>query len=304
MTSDKKIKIVSQLKKDINEATAIGIVNLHKMPAKQLQKMKVDLVGRAKIKVTRKSLIERSLKGSEKKDLEKLVERMKGSPALLLTKENPFKIYSYLKKNKSNAAAKAGDIVGEDMHISKGPTQIAPGPAMSQLQAVGLKTGVEGGKIKIMNDKTVLKKDGVVTQELAAVFNMLGMEPIKIGLDVNAFWEDGTIYDKNILDVDQEQYYDDIISCVRNSLNLSLNAGYITNDNVSLAIAKAFREARSLAIAANVLTADTIGDVLAKAVAEAKAVEKQMKPVESTKTEDTQNVQTSNHEVNENSQSE
>lgn len=272
MVSEKKKNDLERIKKELGNAKVIGLVNMRKLPARQLQKIKKELSGRAKIIMARCSLIERALKESEKKDITKLSEQNVAVPALMISKENPFKLYSYLKKNKSPAAAKVGDIATEEIIVNKGPTGIQPGPAMTTLQSVGLKTGVEGGKIAIMKDVTVAKIGDKVTPEMAAVFSMLGLEPMKIGLDLAAVWEDGTVYTRETLDIDEEQFLADVVSAVRHGLNLSINAGYITKDTAPLAIQKAFREARSLAIEANVLTADVLGDVLAKAAAEMKSL--------------------------------
>ena len=272
MVSEKKIKMLEKIKKDLAGAEVIGMLNMHKLPARQLQTIKKSLTGKAKIIMTRKSLILLAIKaiGEKKEGLGKLANNITAVPALIISKENPFKLYHFLKKNKSPASAKAGDIATKDIVVNKGPTPLQPGPAMTQLQSVGLKTGVEGGKVAIMNDMVVAKAGDTITPEMAAVFNTLGIEPMQIGLDMTDAWENGMIYGKDVLDIDEEQLYQDIISAVKAGVNLSLNAGYITSDNAPIALQKAFAEARALAIEANVLTVDVIGSVLAKAAAEMK----------------------------------
>ncbi len=272
MVSDKKKKDLEKIKKQLADAKVIGMLNMHKLPTRQLQKIKKDLTGRAKIIMARKSLLLLALKdvSDKKPSLSGLVDKVTQVPALMVSEENPFKLYQYLKKNKSPASAKIGDIAISEIKINKGPTSLQPGPAMTQLQSVGIKTGVEGGNIAIMKNVTVAKIGDTITPEMAAVFNMLGLEPMKVGLDITAIWEDGTVYGKDVLDVDEEQFYQDILSAVQNGTNLSLNAGYITSATAEIALQKAFAEARALAIEANILTSDVIGSVLAKAAAEMK----------------------------------
>ncbi|MAH43337.1 50S ribosomal protein L10 [archaeon] len=272
MVSEKKKKMLVNIEKELADAKVIGMINMHKLPARQLQRMKKDLTGKAKIIMARKSILLLALRkvSTSKENLDKIIDNITAVPAIMVSDENPFKLYQYLKKNKSPAAAKTGDTAPEDITVNKGPTSMQPGPAMTQLQSVGLKTGVEGGNISIMEDYVVAKSGDEITGDMAAVFNMLGLEPMKIGIDLTMVWEDGTVYGKDVLDIDEDEFYSDVLSAVQAGINLSLNAGYITNDNASLAIQKAFAEARVLAIEANVLTPDVIGSVLAKAAAEMK----------------------------------
>ncbi len=171
------------------------------------------------------------------------------------------------------ANAKKGDVVKQDILISAGPTTLPPGPAISALSKVGLKASVQGGKIAIMSDKIILKAGETVTDDLANVFGMLKLEPMEIGLDLVAVWENGTIFGKDVLDVSTEDYIRDLENCVRKAVNLSVNTGYPTKNTINLMLTKAFSEARSLCMDADVLDKDFVDDVLAKAVRIAKALE-------------------------------
>ncbi len=286
MVSEKKKKVLAKIEKELADAKVIGIVNMHKLPARQLQRMKKDLTGKAKILMARKSILLIALRkiAAKKENLDQIIDNVKNVPAIMVSDENPFKLYQYLKKNKSPAAAKTGDIAPSDITVNKGPTSLQPGPAMTQLQSVGLKTGVEGGNISILNNYVVAKSGDIITPDMSAVFNMLGIEPMKIGIDLTIVWEDGAVYGKDVLNIDEEQFYQDILSAVKAGINLSVNAGYITSDNAPIALQKAFAEARALAIEANVLTADVIGSVLAKAAAEMKELMDIAGPLEPAKT--------------------
>ncbi len=271
---DDKPKIVSELKDLIQGNKTIGVVDLLKLPGRQQLKIKNSLKGTAKIKMARKSLIIRALAESGKIKPEELVPFMSaGSPALIFSNENPFKLFQSIRKSRAKSAAKVGSIVQIDITIPKGPTGISPGPAISTLQKAGLKTKVEGGKIAVIDDKVVLRAGGVVTEDFVAVFNLLKIEPIEIGLELRAAWEDGTTYPKDVLDVSPEQYLAEITSAVIAGINLSMNIDYPTKENIELMIRKVFSEARGLCLEADIFEKDVIGDILAKAVREAKALE-------------------------------
>ncbi|MFH1222119.1 MAG: 50S ribosomal protein L10 [Candidatus Micrarchaeota archaeon] len=275
MRRDDKIKKVDELKKLIADHRTVGVLNMAKVPARQFLKIKNTITadGSVKIRMARKGLLVRALIGAGKTEFSQLVENLPNSPALMFSNLDPFRLFAILKKNRATSAAKTGAIVTKDVVILKGPTQMPPGPAISTLGKVGLKTRVEGGKIAIADDKTVLKAGHEVTGDLAAIFSLLKIEPVEVVLKLAAALEGGMIYGGDVLDVDTEQYMRDITLAVQSAINLSLNAGYITNLTAPLAIQLAFWQAKSLCLSANVLEADIIGEVLAKAVAEAKALE-------------------------------
>ena len=268
MLKTEKPKQVQKIATLVKEHKIVGVLKMHKLPAKQLQQMREKLRGKAVIKMTKKSILKRSLP----EELHGKLEGRKIEPALLFSNENPFRLYKILKENRTPASAKPGDLASKDIVISQGPTPLPPGPAISTLQKVGLKASVQGGKITIMQDKIVCKQGDTVSEDLASVLTLLKIEPLEIGLDLMVVLENGVLYEKSVLDIDQAVYINDIQSAVQKGINLSLNTGFITGFTSSMALQKAFVEARTLCIDANVPEKGFIDDVLAKAIREARAL--------------------------------
>src|SRR3989344_7567103 len=98
-----KVDEVTKLAQLIHEYPVVGIVDMTSFPSRQLVSMKKLLKGKALIKMSKKSLIQRALEKAGKKEL---LEHVHGQPALLLTNENPFAISKILIENKANAPAK------------------------------------------------------------------------------------------------------------------------------------------------------------------------------------------------------
>jgi len=86
-----KVNTVECLVKEMKENPVIGVLDLQGLPSKQLLKIKHSLRKDCIIRMARKRLIKLALK---KAGIEELKSLLKGEPALLLTKENPFKIAS------------------------------------------------------------------------------------------------------------------------------------------------------------------------------------------------------------------
>ena len=270
----KKETEVSELAEIMEKYSVIGILNMHKMPAKQLQMIRNKLRGAAVIRMSKKSLIKRALEKTEKMaKFREMFEKCDFEPALIATNDNPFKIYKFLKNSMSPAAAKVGDKANKDIVIQQGPTNLPPGPAISTLQKVGLKASVQGGKIAVLQDKVVCKDGEIISQDLVGVLALLKMEPMEIGLSISSVFEDGVIYEKSVLDVDVNDYINRMIIATHHAINLSVNTGYPTKETIEIMIRKAFVETRALCIETNAMEKDFIDEILKKAVRQAAALE-------------------------------
>ena len=157
-----------------------------------------------------------------------------------------------------------------------GPTSLPPGPSISTLQNAKINAAVQQGKIAVLQDTTVAKHGATITAAMANVFNLLGMEPMLIGLTLTAVQENGMIYEQSVLDIDTDAYVAKVTEAAYHAINLALHIGYITKDTAQLAIQKAFLDARTLSIECGLIDKQFIGDILARATAQADALERMM----------------------------
>ncbi|MCX6707601.1 MAG: 50S ribosomal protein L10, partial [Candidatus Woesearchaeota archaeon] len=115
---EKKKAHVAKYKKDIvirlvdlfKRYNIVGALNVEGLPATQFQNMRAQLRGKVEIVMTKRRLIKLAIEMSkdQRKGIENMIPHLRGMPALLFTKENPFSIYKIISKSKSPAAAKAG----------------------------------------------------------------------------------------------------------------------------------------------------------------------------------------------------
>ncbi len=243
----------------------IGIVNLENLPAPQLQGMRAKLRKDFSIVMTKKRLIKLALEDlkSHKKDIEKLESFLVGLPALIFTRENPFKLSKTLKKNKTPAPAKAGQTATKDIIVNQGPTSFAPGPIIGELALAGIKSGVEGGKVAIKEDTIVVKYGEKIKPKVAEILTRLGIQPSEVGLDLVAVYENGTIYDRGILNIDESEYQNRLINASRSAYNLANYIAYPAKEIIIPLIKKAHNDARSLGYAKKIFDKGII-DLLLK----------------------------------------
>jgi large subunit ribosomal protein L10 len=272
-SNDLKRKAVEDFKKLVSEYPIIAAVNMEGLPTPQLQAIRAKLRGTVVLRMAKRRLLKLAIESSDKKDIKELLPFLKGMPALLFTKDNPFKLFKVLKQNKSNAPAKAGQIAPKDVLVSAGPTNFAPGPIIGELGAFKIKTGVEGGKLAIKEDVIVAKEGDVISSGLASVLTRLGIQPMEVGLDVVAVYDTGVIYTKSVLDVDENKIRSDAEIFAAQAFNLAMNAGIIVKETVEPLLIKAAAEARTLALEQNILTKETAEALVAKAAAQATSLQ-------------------------------
>ena len=273
MVSETKKTFVEKIVQKIKEYPVVAIVNFQNLPAPQLQKMRALLLkNEVQMIMTRKKLLELALQNSGKENIEQLKDKIKGMPALLFSKSNPFTLYKNIQKNKSEAPAKAGQIAPKEVVVKAGPTNFAPGPIISELASVGIKTKVEDGKLAIIDDVVVAKEGDEISQKLAETLKRLDIKPMEIGLDLVAVWENGLVFDAKQLFIDEAEYMGKLTTAAQWAMNLAVEAAVTTPETTELLLQKAFRDAKALALEQHILTDETKEEILGKVDAQAKAL--------------------------------
>lgn len=258
---------VETIKHYAQEYSLVGLVDLYGIPAKQMQQMRRGLRETAVLKMTRNTLIEHALSemGGE---IEGVKGHMAGQSALIFTNENPFKLYKRLEQTKSKMTAKPGDIAPEDIIVPKGPTSFKPGPIVGELQQAGIPAAIEGGKVKIRDTKTVVKKGEAISKKMADVLAKLDIRPIDVGMNLQVAFYDGSLYEPSVLAIDETAYYNDIIRAAQQAFNLSVNAAIPTAQTMVPILGRAFAEARALAVEAAIYEPGVMDFIVGRAYRE------------------------------------
>lgn len=240
---------VEEIKQLLEEYPVIGIVDGTSLPSMQLQKIRFKLKPDFLIRMTKARLLKLAIEQvkTKKPGIEKLESYIRYKiPLLIFSRKDSFKLSSLLIKNRSSAAAKPGQIALNDIVIPAGPTEFTPGPIIGELGQAGLKTAVEGGKIAIKEDKLVVKEGQVINDKVATVLSKLGILPMKIGINLVATYDNGSVFEKSVLNIDEETYINNIKLATMNAFNLAFNIGYPTKENIKLMIMKAELEEKAI----------------------------------------------------------
>ena len=270
-----KNKFYAQKVRDLTEKyNCIGIIDVESLPAPQFQKIRASISKTGEVLIVKKNIISLVLDELNKKKVNilGLKEKMVGVVGLIFTNDNPFTLYKFIKKNKSSAPAKAGSIAPKDIIVPAGPTNFAPGPIIGELGAFKIKAGISAGKVEIKEDSLVVKEGEPISGALAGILSRLGIEPMEVGLNIKAIYEGGTIYDRKILDVDEEAILNDLKSEALNAFKLSIGLKYFTKENISNFLGEASRDSLGLGVGITYPAVETIKNLCMKANAHASGV--------------------------------
>jgi len=267
-----KLKEVEELKKLISSHQVVGIVGIRGIPAPQMQEMRARLRGKAILRVSKNSLIERALENGTSK----LKEFIEGETGIIVSNMNPFKLYKEIEKMRMKAPAKGGEIAPEDIVVKKGDTPFKPGPIVGELQKAGIPAAIREGKVVIEKDVVLVKKGERISPDIAKVLNRLDIKPIEIGLKVYALFEDGVIYTPDILAIDVEKVKKDFEEASKRALILAIEIAYPTKETIEAILQKAYRNAYMLALESNIYTKETIEEFIRRAYLQAKALEEKI----------------------------
>ncbi len=273
LTRQQKETLVDELAEKMDDSHVVGVLDMHSLPARQLQEIKKELVGEAQIQMTRKTLIHLALEQSDQEDITGLKDNKAIQPALIFSDQNPFKLYKTIQEKKTSAPASGGEIAPNDIILEEGGTGLDPGPMLGRLQELGAQTAVEDGEITITDGSVAIEAGEVIDNNTAEILNNLGMEPLEVGLDLKLVYEDGEVFDKDVLAIDADDYRDDLKAAASGAFNLAVNAGIINEQTALPLLQERASKAHNLAVNASVVNEDTIEPLLSKAAGDAQGLD-------------------------------
>ena len=241
-----KKKLVAELSNLIKNKKTVLVASIKNIPGSQFQEIVKKLRGKAVVKVPKKNLIFRAIEDSGNAEIKKLEEGIDDSFALLFSDMDAFELAGELMKSQSPSKAKAGQEAPEDITIEAGPTDLVPGPAISELGSVGLQVQVENGKLTIKESRVVAKKGEAIKPKVADIMAKLDIKPFKIGfIPVCAFDVANKVF-YPVVKIDGEGTLADLKYAYGKALPFAVSIGYTTPDTITFMIAKAGAQANKI----------------------------------------------------------
>lgn len=260
----KKYKVVSLIKMEKVRSTQI-------LPLRKILKDDVEFVS-IKDKVAKKALESLDIPG-----IKELLGDLTGQCMFMFTNMSPFKLNVLLAKNKIMMNARGGDIASVDVVVPEKNTGIAPGPMLTEFKEAGIPTKIDQGTIWIAKDSTPVKKGEAINEKLASILGKLDIKPVEAGISLFVALEDGLKYAADEMVIDVDKIRDEFAQAHQEAVSLSIEAAYVTPENISQILSKASQYARSLSVESGFMTDETKEQILQKADAQARSLAGQAK---------------------------
>ena len=240
---DKKVK---ELSGEIKSAKTLMVVSIKGLPSRQFQDIKKSVRDHAHIKVEKKNILIRSLKELKKESVLPLETYISDSCAFAISDVEGYELAAIFAKKKTPVFAKTGQIAPHDIEVKDGPTDLVPGPAISELGALGIQISVENGKIAIKAPKVVVKEGAVISAGVAAVLQKLAIQPFSVGLDPVAVYDIQTEKIYTELKIDSEGVSATLRESAAKALGFAQKIAYATKETIGYLLAKANMQAKAL----------------------------------------------------------
>lgn len=243
---EEKQATVKELAEKMKKARTILIASMRGLPSSQFHDIKKKLRGTAELSVAKKKAVFRAIDMTEKGALLHLKKEITADFVLFFSAMDPFELSGVLADSQSPTKARTGDLAPEDIAIEPGPTDLVPGPAISELSSVGLRVAVKEGKIEIMQGAVVAKKGAVIKENVAAVLSKLGMAPMRVGFIPVAAYDakDDKVYVG--ITIDKAGTLETLREMISKSLGFAAKIGFPTKETISYFIAKAAGEEKAM----------------------------------------------------------
>ena len=268
----KKAQMYQQLQELPKKYNVIALVRMEKVRASQLLPLRKKLQGEVEIFSIKDKIARLALEKAGITGVEKFVDKLEGQCLCMFTNMSPFKLNVLLGKNKVMLFARGGDNASMDVVIPPKNTGIAPGPMLTDFKENNIPTKIDQGTIWIMKETVPVKKGEPISEKLAGLLTKLDIKAIEAGIVLNSALEEGLVYQQEEMIIDVEKFRNDLAQAHQQAVSLSIEAAYITADNIEQILAKAAQSARSVSTEAGYMTEDTKEQILQKAHGQAQGV--------------------------------
>ena len=273
----RKTQMYQQLQELPKKYKVLALVKMEKvrssqiLPLRKVLKNDVEFVS-IKDKVAQKALDSLDIPG-----IKDMVGELTGQCMFMFTNMSPFKLNVLLAKNKIMMAARGGDIASVDVVVTARNTGIAPGPMLTEFKEAKVPTKIDQGTIWISKDTTPVKKGEAINEKLATLLGKLDIKPVEAGISLYVALEEGIKYSEPEMVIDVEGIRNEFAQLHQEAVSLSIEAAYVTPENILQILGKAAQSARSVSIESGFMTNDTKEQILQKAHAQAQSLSGQAK---------------------------
>jgi len=261
----RKTEMYQQLLELPKKYKTISVIKMRKVRSTQILPLRKTLKGEVEFVCVKNNIAQKALETLDIPGIKEISAELQGQLLFIFTNMSPFKLNVLLGKNKIMMGARSGDIASMDIVVPAKNTGIAPGPMLTEFKNAGIPTKIDQGTIWIAKDTTPVMKGGIINEQLASLLGKLDIKPVEAGISLYSAVEEGLKYTEEEMVIDVEKTRNAFTQFHQEAVSLSIEAGYITADNISQILNKASQSARSVSIESGFMTDETKEEILQKA---------------------------------------
>ena len=136
-------------------------------------------------------------------ELDKIVGLLRGNTGIIFTNGDLGEIKKVIDAEAREAPAKVGAIAPDEVWIRAGPTGLDP-KQTSFFQQLSIQTKIVKTQIEIVADKKIITQGMKIEATHAALLDKLKIRPFSYKMGIKKVYEDGSIFNPEILDITSE----------------------------------------------------------------------------------------------------
>jgi len=226
-TKAKKGEYCQRLIDLVENYPQILIVHADNVGSNQMQTIRKTLRGKAAVLMGKNTMIRRVLKlhAAKMPQLNNLLPLVKENVGFVFCKGDLTATRDTVLKNRVPAAAKVGTNAPQAVVVPAGPTGLDPSQT-SFFQALNIATKINKGQIEIINDVPLIAAGAKVGSSEVALLQKLDIKPFTYGLTLRMVYDDGNVYDPEVLNLSTDVIAQKFFNGVANVAALSRAIGY------------------------------------------------------------------------------
>ena len=248
-----KANYFQKLEDAIRNNSKFLLVNADNVTSKQFAQIRQNTRGRAQIVMGKNTMMKKVIAGllSEFPEYEAVQNKLVENVGFVFTNEDLKTIRDVVLENKIAAPARAGAIAPVSVTVPAQNTGLGP-EKTSFFQALSIQTKIARGTIEIVSDVPLLKEGDKVGMSEATLLNMLKIFPFSYGLRAVACFEEGTLFDPEVLDITEDDIRAKFMAGVNRVAAASLQIGYPTVVSAPHSIANGLKKLLAVAAATDI----------------------------------------------------
>ncbi|OBS82156.1 hypothetical protein A6R68_23854 [Neotoma lepida] len=113
---------------------------------------------------------------------------------------------------------------------------------------LGITTKISRGTTEILSDVQLIKTGDKVGASEATLLNMMNISPFSLGLIIQQVFDNGSIYNLEVLDITEQTLHSRFLEGVRNVAGVCLQIGYLTVASVPHSIINGYKRVLALSV--------------------------------------------------------